>query len=122
MLSDLLADLQHMLFNLGSSSKGYQLRKEPVRTWWIPNVTRGHVWLDSPIREYDWQSEGLPEAKISDDTSALPYHHVGLRAVLRLTRIVAEAYRLNQPEIWWFVMGDDDTVFNVEALAEILSR
>lgn len=29
--------------------------------------------------------------------------------------------RLKLPDVRWFVMGDDDTVFNPEVLAEVLA-
>jgi hypothetical protein len=92
-----------------------------VRLWWLPNTTRGFVWSDSAIDGYDWQSEGLPEVKVSEDTSALPYNHVGSRSCLRIARIVSEAYGLDLPDVRWFVMGDDDTAFNPKALAHVLS-
>lgn len=93
-----------------------------MRTWWEPNKTRGFVWLDGALENYDWEAEGLPEPRISEDTSHLPYTGWGPRSCLRVARIVVEAYRLGLPDVRWFVLGDDDTVFNPDALAAVLSR
>ncbi|VVA97229.1 unnamed protein product [Arabis nemorensis] len=44
------------------------------------------------------------------------------RAAVRIARIIWDSYRLNLPDVRWFVMGDDDTVFFTDNLVKVLSE
>ncbi|KAL6128190.1 hypothetical protein ACLB2K_071546 [Fragaria x ananassa] len=41
---------------------------------------------------------------------------------VRIGRIVVDSFNLRLPDVRWFVMGDDDTVFFPDNLASVLSR
>ncbi|KAJ0974445.1 hypothetical protein J5N97_016410 [Dioscorea zingiberensis] len=84
---------------------------------------RGFVWLDHPLNLSTPSSPSHPIPKLSSNTSSLPYSHKhGNRAALRLSRIVSDSLRLNLPDIRWFVMCDDDTVFLPDNLLHVLSH
>ncbi|CAL4920493.1 unnamed protein product [Urochloa decumbens] len=119
--------LRHIVFGIGASSSLWASRREYIKVWWRPGEMRGFVWLDKPVPElYSRNASskaGLPGIKISGNTSAFPYTHgAGSRSALRITRIVSESFRLGLPGARWFVMGDDDTVFFPDNLADVLSR
>lgn len=83
---------------------------------------RGIVWLDTAVPT-SAGDEDLPPIKISGDTSQFKYtNKQGHRSALRISRIVSETLRLGLPDVKWFVMGDDDTVFVTENLLCVLNR
>ncbi|XP_066360667.1 uncharacterized protein [Miscanthus floridulus] len=117
--------LRHIVFGIGASSSLWKSRREYIRVWWRPGEMRGFVWLDKPVPELYSRnaSSGLPGIKISGNTSRFPYTHgAGSRSALRITRIVSMSFRLGLPGARWFVMGDDDTVFFPDNLADVLSQ
>ncbi|KAJ3682041.1 hypothetical protein LUZ60_014614 [Juncus effusus] len=86
---------------------------------------RGFVWLDKPVKEFKYKSMSnrLPVLKISSDTSKFPYtHKKGSRSAIRISRIVSETFKMSLPNVRWFVMGDDDTVFIPDNLVRVLSK
>ncbi|KAM7278141.1 hypothetical protein ACFE04_005275 [Oxalis oulophora] len=114
-------ELKHIVFGIAASSSLWDSRKEYIKVWWKPNVTRGIVWLDSPVKVR--RNEGLPEIKISQKTSSFKYtNRQGQRSALRISRVVSETFRLGLKDVRWFVMGDDDTVFCPDNVVRILSK
>lgn len=63
-----------------------------------------------------------PEQRISSSISHLHYRGAGIADYLRFARIVLDSFRLGLPNVAWYVMTDDDTLVNVDALALLLSR
>ncbi|KAG6504906.1 uncharacterized protein LOC121985634 [Zingiber officinale] len=116
-------ELQHIVFGIAASAKLWEKRKAYIKVWWRPRQMRGFVWLDKFVKEMKAKDPALPVLKISGDTSRFPYtHRKGDRSALRISRIVSETFRLGLPNVRWFVMGDDDTVFLPDNLARVLSR
>uniref|UniRef100_A0A0C9S450 TSA: Wollemia nobilis Ref_Wollemi_Transcript_14262_2005 transcribed RNA sequence n=1 Tax=Wollemia nobilis TaxID=56998 RepID=A0A0C9S450_9CONI len=121
-------DLQHIVFGIGASADLWHKRKEYVKLWWQPGNMRGYVWFDKqiPAMRLDggWERDGdLPPWRISSDTSQFKYsHRNGWRSAIRISRIVSETFRQGLPDVHWFVMGDDDTVFVAENLVSVLSK
>ncbi|XP_047077123.1 uncharacterized protein LOC124687375 isoform X2 [Lolium rigidum] len=115
--------LQHVVFGIAASARLWEKRKEYIKIWWRPNSgMRGFVWLDRGVRESSVPA-GLPAIKISSDTSGFPYtHRRGHRSAIRISRIVSETFRLGLPDVRWFVMGDDDTIFLPDNLLAVLGR
>lgn len=114
--------LKHVVFGIGASSSTWEHRRNYIRTWWRPNVTRGHVWLDKPVKNSSIDHL-LPPIKVSGDTSKFQYKNpIGTRDAIRISRIVSESFRLGLKDVRWFVMGDDDTVFFLDNLARVLSK
>ncbi|KAI3783425.1 hypothetical protein L1987_42506 [Smallanthus sonchifolius] len=46
----------------------------------------------------------------------------GSNPAVRIARIVVESFKLGLPDVRWFVMGDDDTVFFADNLVLVLSK
>ncbi|OEL29053.1 hypothetical protein BAE44_0009926 [Dichanthelium oligosanthes] len=115
--------LQHVVFGIAASARLWDKRKEYIKIWWRPGGgMRGFVWIDRPVRPSS-VPEGLPPIKVSSDTSGFPYtHRRGHRSAIRISRIVSETFRLGLPDVRWFVMGDDDTVFLPDNLLAVLGR
>ncbi|XP_073000630.1 uncharacterized protein [Typha latifolia] len=118
--------LQHIVFGIAASASLWEKRKEYIKLWFNPGQMRGFVWLDKPVKEFNSTTtfiKGLPMLKISGDTSKFPYtHRQGHRSAIRISRIVSETFRLGLPNVRWFVMGDDDTVFVPDNLVRVLSQ
>ncbi|KAG7596218.1 unnamed protein product [Arabidopsis thaliana] len=113
--------LDHIVFGIAASSVLWETRKEYIKSWWRPGKTRGVVWIDKRVRTY--RNDPLPEIRISQDTSRFRYTHpVGDRSAVRISRVVTETLRLGKKGVRWFVMGDDDTVFVVDNVVNVLSK
>ncbi|XP_042512737.1 uncharacterized protein LOC122087621 [Macadamia integrifolia] len=114
-------ELKHIVFGIAASSNLWEKRKEYIKQWWRPRVTRGVVWMDKPVKT--GRNEGLPEIRISGNTSKFPYtNRQGSRSALRISRVVSEMARLKMKDVRWLVMGDDDTVFVVDNVVRVLSK
>lgn len=118
-----VTNITHILFGVGGSAKTWEKRRRYSELWWKPNVTRGFVWLDEKPPENATLSDASPPYKISGDTSRFKYTcWYGSRSAVRIARIVKESFELGLPNVRWFVLGDDDTVFFVENLVNVLSK
>lgn len=113
-------NLSHILFGIGGSTQSWDTRRIYSDLWWIPNITRGYVWLDEKPKTWP---ETSPPYKISEDTSSFKYScSYGSRSAVRIARIVKESFELGLDNVRWFVLGDDDTVFFVENLITVLGK
>lgn len=114
-------ELKHIVFGIAASSNLWDIRKEYIKVWWKPNQTRGVVWLEKRVSTQ--AKEGLPEIRISGDTTKFKYtNHQGQRSALRISRVVTETLKLGMKDVRWFMMGDDDTVFVVDNVIRVLSK
>ncbi|XP_077247454.1 beta-1,3-n-acetylglucosaminyltransferase radical fringe protein, putative (DUF604) [Tasmannia lanceolata] len=112
--------LNHIIFGIAGSAQLWHRRREFIRLWWRPNEMRGHVWLEEQVMVSD---PSLPEIRVSEDISRFRYTNpTGHPSGLRISRIVSECFRLRLPGVRWFVLGDDDTIFNVENLIAVLKK
>ncbi|KAH9320990.1 hypothetical protein KI387_015629, partial [Taxus chinensis] len=113
--------LNQIVFGIAGSAQLWQKRKEFVKLWFEPQQMRGFVWLEEPL-DAD-PSESLPPVKLSDDISRFAYTNPrGHPSGVRIARIVKETFKLGLQDVRWFVLGDDDTVFNVHNLIRVLSK
>ncbi|CAL0321914.1 unnamed protein product [Lupinus luteus] len=114
-------ELKHIVFGIAASSNLWNTRKEYIKIWWRPKETRGVVWLDQKVPTQ--RNEPLPEIRISSDTSKFNYtNRQGQRSALRISRVVSETLKLGMEDVRWFVMGDDDTVFVVDNVVNVLNK
>lgn len=114
--------LKHIVFGIAGSSRLWNRRKEFVRLWWRPDIMRGHVWLEDKVDEEEGD-ESLPPIMISDDISRFRYTNpTGHPSGLRISRIITECFRLGLPNVRWFILGDDDTIFNADNLVSVLNK
>ncbi|GLJ04782.1 hypothetical protein SUGI_0003200 [Cryptomeria japonica] len=124
-ISSIATDLKHIVFGIAASASLWETRKEYIKLWWRPDEMRGFVWLDKEVKPQRNKKEvlALPPLKISTDTSHFKYtNKQGHHSAIRISRIVSETFRLGLPDVHWFVMGDDDTVFVTENLVRVLSQ
>ncbi|KAJ7285433.1 hypothetical protein O6H91_16G045600 [Diphasiastrum complanatum] len=111
--------LRNLVFGVAGTVQFWPKRKEFIKLWWRPGQMRGFVWLDEPAQ----QEAGLPLVMVSEDTSRFRYTNViGQPAGIRISRIVLETFRLHLPDVSWFVLCDDDTIFSVDNLVRVLSK
>ncbi|KAL5573258.1 hypothetical protein UlMin_022855 [Ulmus minor] len=115
---------RHLLFSIASSSRSWSRRKPYVRLWYSPKSTRAFVYLDRAVPDSSPSGEdSVPPVIVSEDTSRFPYtFRGGLRSAIRVARVVKEIVDRGEPEVRWFVFGDDDTIFFVDNLAKTLAK
>ncbi|ESQ33470.1 hypothetical protein EUTSA_v10007283mg [Eutrema salsugineum] len=115
--------LHHLMFGIAGSSQLWERRKELVRLWWKPSQMRGHVWLEEQVSPEEGDDSSLPPIIVSEDSSRFRYTNpTGHPSGLRISRIAMESFRLSLPDVRWFILGDDDTIFNVHNLLAVLSK
>ncbi|CAO2825541.1 unnamed protein product [Amaranthus hypochondriacus] len=115
--------LTHIQFGLAGSSKTWETRQAYTQLWWVPNKTRGFIWLDDdpppkPIK----QNPNIPPVRISGRRKIKPGSSKNHQDSDRIARIVMDSFDQKLAGIKWFVMGDDDTVFFTENLVNVLSK
>ncbi|XP_009623627.1 uncharacterized protein LOC107762682 [Nicotiana tabacum] len=117
-------NISHLLFGLLGSEKAWHHRISYVESWWRPNITKGYLLLDFPPKGdlLPW-SINSPPYKISDDVPKLVEEtkHVD-PTVLRLVHGIMEVFREEHEGLRWLVMGDDDSVFFVDNMVDILAQ
>jgi hypothetical protein len=118
--------LKHIVFGIAGSSQLWNRRKEFVRLWWRPDEMRGHVWLEEPLPlglALENGDDSLPPLIVSEDISRFRYTNpTGHPSGLRISRIISECFRLGLPNVRWYILGDDDTIFNVDNLVALLHK
>ncbi|XP_051142040.1 uncharacterized protein LOC127258978 [Andrographis paniculata] len=116
-------NLSHLVFGLLGSEKAWRYRKNYIESWWRANVTRGFLFLDSapapdllpwPATSPPYRiSDELPEfANLSEIRPKRMVH--GIKEVLREVG--------DEKELRWVIMGDDDSIFFVDNMVDVLSK
>ncbi|KAE7996733.1 hypothetical protein FH972_001429 [Carpinus fangiana] len=112
-------NISHLLFGLAGTVHTWRDRSRYSELWWHPNATRGFVWLDEkPDTNVSRPGFSVPY-RISEDWTRFKYS--SSQSAVRISRIVLESFKLGLPNVRWFVMGDDDTVFFTENLVSALA-
>ncbi|GBG67956.1 hypothetical protein CBR_g1075 [Chara braunii] len=134
-------DVYNIVFGIASWSSSWNTRQEYVKLWWRPGKTRGYVFLDKEVEHpqgttaivdsssssslnYSSNStfSSLPEVCISEDINNVTNStRPDVRASVRISRILGEIFRMGLPDVAWFVLGDDDTIFCLDNLVRVLS-
>lgn len=115
--------LCNIVFSIASSAKLWPNRKEFVKLWWRPNDMLGFVWLDEKKDISEKEAMLLPPVLISEDISQFRYtHSTGHPSGIRIARIIREVFQLGLPNVRWFVLGDDDTIFSPDNLVRVLQK
>ncbi|MCD7469492.1 hypothetical protein HAX54_008590 [Datura stramonium] len=119
-----VTNISHLVFGLLGSERAWHYRKPYIESWWRPNVTKGHLFLDVPPTGdlLPW-SLNSPPYRISDDVPKLinETKHVDPR-VLRMVHGIMEVVREAHEEVRWVIMGDDDSIFFVDNMVDILAQ
>ncbi|KAL1547446.1 hypothetical protein AAHA92_23923 [Salvia divinorum] len=112
--------LDHLVFGLVGSEQAWHHRRPYIESWWRPNATRGLLLLDAaPTGDLLPWSPASPPYRISDDLTRL-LNKTDVVAQ-RIIHAIMEVYREDHENLRWLVMGDDDTIFVVDNMVEILS-
>ncbi|CAH9070551.1 unnamed protein product, partial [Cuscuta europaea] len=122
-------NLSHLIFGLVGSENAWHHRKAYIETWWRPNVTRGFIYLDTePTEELLPWSPWSPPYRVSDNITRVVAEtgHVDA-TVARLVHGIMEVFRDcdgddGAEELRWVVMGDDDSIFMLDNMVELLAK
>ncbi|XP_022969069.1 uncharacterized protein LOC111468179 [Cucurbita maxima] len=114
---------RHILFAIATSSLSWSRRKPYVRLWYRRNSTRAFAFVDRIAPDFAFADPYVPPVIVSNNTSRFPYtFRGGLRSAVRVARVVKEIVELNEPDVRWYVFGDDDTLFFVDNLVKTLGK
>ncbi|KAH9298188.1 hypothetical protein KI387_029870, partial [Taxus chinensis] len=113
--------VKDIVFGIAGSARLWRRRQEFVKLWWRGEEMRGFVWVEEELNSLS--SSSLPGVMISEDISGFRYTNPsGHPSGLRIARIVQESFRMRLPNVKWFVLGDDDTIFNTHNLVSVLNK
>ncbi|XP_076897340.1 uncharacterized protein LOC143550606 [Bidens hawaiensis] len=118
-------NVSHLVFGVSGSVKAWRDRKSYFREWWRPNITRGYIFFDKePTADIlPWPYFNLPPYRVSENTTKFKVYSRHVRPdVIRIVRTVLETFREGDKDVRWYVMGDDDTIFFLDNLVELLGR
>lgn len=117
-------NISHILFSISGSAATWHDRTRFINLWWKPDRTRGFVWLDEEPRGKNKTSSSITNTmpyRVSDP-GWTRFRYSSSRSAVRIARIIWDSFKLNLPNVRWFVMGDDDTVFFTDNLLSVLTR
>ncbi|CAA3006149.1 uncharacterized protein LOC111412546 [Olea europaea subsp. europaea] len=119
--TDSPTNLSHLVFGLVGSELAWHHRKAYIESWWRPNITRGFLFLDKePTAELLPWSRASPPYRISDDLTTF-LKKPDLTAQ-RIVHGIVETFREEHENLRWLVMGDDDSIFFLDNIVEILAK
>ncbi|KAL0371084.1 UNVERIFIED_CONTAM: hypothetical protein Sangu_0426500, partial [Sesamum angustifolium] len=117
-------NLSHIAFGLLGSVKTWPHRRGYLEAWWRPNKTRGYVYLDRPPTPdlLPWP-QTAPPYRIVDNISEI-FRSVKPRFELmpRMVHGILELFREEHDDMRWIVMGDDDSIFFVDNIVDVLAE
>lgn len=122
---DYPTNVSHIKFVLVGSLKTWKKRRPYTEAWWRPNETRGNIFMDSPpSKEFLPWPETSPPFQLNEDATKLPvYPKLANPIEARIFRSVLDSFRHgDNKDVRWFVMADDDTVYFVDNLVQVLAK
>ncbi|CAA3025398.1 uncharacterized protein LOC111374732 [Olea europaea subsp. europaea] len=116
-------NLSHVVFGIAGSSKTWRNRRWYVETWWRPNISRGYLFVDRfPIEFLPWPPS-LPPFRIYQNTSRYKkYDKHPIPQAIRMTHLILDTFKAENEGVRWYILADDDTVFFINNLADVLAR
>lgn len=111
-------NISHIAFGIGGSTQTWEKRAYYSDLWWKPNITRGFVFLE---KNPDPKTPFKIHHRVSSDWRSFR-RTAGSESAVRIARVVVDLFRSDLPNVRWFVMGDDDTVFFPENLVAVLAK
>ncbi|KAF5821575.1 hypothetical protein HanRHA438_Chr01g0016011 [Helianthus annuus] len=111
-------NISHIVFSISGAVKTWHARKHYVESWWRPNGTRGFLFFDqAPIQHLPWPPTS-PRVYVSNETMS----QKGVPYTIRIARIIKETFNAENKGVRWYVMGDDDTIFFLDNLVDVLNK
>ncbi|PWA66116.1 hypothetical protein CTI12_AA329640 [Artemisia annua] len=94
------------------------------REWYRPNVTKGYIFFDEePTQDILPWPDYLPPYRVSENTTKFEVYSRHIHPiVIRIVRTILETFREGDKDVRWYIMGDDDTIFFLDNLVELLGR
>ncbi|XP_006349802.1 uncharacterized protein [Solanum tuberosum] len=117
-------NLSHLSFGLLGSEKAWHYRKSYIETWWKPKLTRGYLFLDvSPNPNLLPWSKNSPPYRVSTNITKLVQetHHIA-PIMARMVHGIMELIDQEHEGVRWVIMGDDDSIFFLENLVDVLGK
>ncbi|KAM3739840.1 hypothetical protein ACB098_08G052800 [Castanea mollissima] len=116
-------NISHLVFGIASSANTWINKRAYIESWWQPNTTRGYIFLDRVPKESQQWPSTFPPFRVSEDTSRYKEYdkHPNPHAI-RMARIILETFRGENKGVRWFIMADDDTIFFLDNLVEVLAK
>ncbi|CAN6865422.1 unnamed protein product [Brassica oleracea] len=117
-------NLSHLMFVVVGSPRTWKKRRNYVESWWRPDVTRGNIFFHvKPSEELLPWSPTFPPFRVSENVKKLRfYRKLRKPSHTRFYRAILETYRLMDEGVRWYVTGDDDSLFFVDNLVDVLSK
>ncbi|XP_065871209.1 uncharacterized protein [Euphorbia lathyris] len=116
-------NISHILFGISGSVNTWKNRSRYSSIWWNANETRGFVWMDEIPR---YPGTGNPKNSVPPYRVSSPewkrFRFGSSRSAVRIARIISDSFKLRLPNVRWFVMGDDDTVYFTHNLVSMLAK
>lgn len=113
-----------LLFGLVGSEKAMHHRKDYIESWWRPNEFRGYLYLDkTPQGNLLPWSSASPPYRVSDDlTKFIKETHAYAPIMVRMVHAIMEIVRDERKGFRWLIMGDDDSIFFVDNMVDVLAK
>lgn len=117
-------NITHLVFGIASSTRTWRIKKSYTESWWQPNITRGYVFLDKISGNLLPWPNSSPPFIISKDTNSKykNYDKHPIPQTIRMTRMILELFEAENEDVRWYILSDDDTVFFVNNLVEVLEK
>lgn len=122
-IADSPTNISHLVFGIASSANTWKNKRAYIESWWQANTTQGFIFLDrAPKESLQWPST-IPPFRVSEDTSRYKEYnkHPNPNAI-RMARIILETFREENKGVRWYIMADDDTIFFLDNLVEVLAK
>ncbi|WCJ19665.1 hypothetical protein M5689_001948 [Euphorbia peplus] len=116
-------NISHILFGISGSVNTWHNRSRYSSIWWNTTETRGFVWMDDNVisDSFKLRQQNFPPYCVSSPEWKR-FRYGGSRSAVRIARIISDSFKLRSPNVRWFVMGDDDTVYFATNLVAMLGK
>lgn len=123
-------NISHIAFGIASSTQNWPTKKAYTQAWWKPpnnnntkSVVRGYVFLERipPLSTTSYGSS-VQFLAYKNTSNYAPYDKHPIPQTIRMTRMIVELFEAINEGVRWYVMSDDDTVFFVGNLVEVLGK
>ncbi|KAJ0940830.1 hypothetical protein HanRHA438_Chr02g0087841 [Helianthus annuus] len=118
-------NVSQLVFCISGSVKAWGNRRSYIREWWRPNITRGYIFFDKEptVDILPWAYDNLPPYRVSENTTNLEVYSRHVKPdVIRIVRTILETFREGDMDVRWYIIGDDDTIFFLDNMVQLLGR